>query len=58
MFNGIKVKLKTIYFEFKYRNIEDDVCCCGYDMSTNSCASGLNACRSAKEYAITSAAES
>jgi hypothetical protein len=46
------------YFEFKYRNIDPDLCCCGDSLSRKKtfdsiCAHG--GCRSMKEYMITRA---
>ena len=46
---------KTKYYEFKYRNVDEYLCCCGDTMEPSRCTSGLNCCRSAKEYAVTSA---
>ncbi len=52
--------LVPFYFRWKYRDVDPGVCCCGTRMSEVSpydsiCAHG--GCRSAKEYAITSACE-
>jgi hypothetical protein len=49
---------KKKYFEFKYRNIDPDLCCCGDSLSREKgfdsiCAHG--GCRSMKEHMITSA---
>ena len=44
--------IKTKYFEFKYRFVDEDLCCCG---ATSCDGDYSHSFRSAKEYAITSA---
>jgi len=44
----------TKYYEFKYRKHNDNTCCCGSELDQG-CRDGY--CRSAFEYAVTSAVE-
>lgn len=48
--------LKTKYYQWKFRFIDEDLCCCGGKITGTWCGS-LYGCRSAKEYSVTKAVE-
>lgn len=48
--------LKTKYYQWKFRFIDEDVCCCGGKITGTWCGAP-HPCRSAKEYAVTKAVE-
>jgi hypothetical protein len=48
------------YLDWKYRNIDPNICCCGSNMNESKAWDSVcnhGGCRSAKEYAITNAVE-
>lgn len=49
--------IKRLYFLWKYRNVDPDLCCCGCNIGTGGSICHHGGCRSAKEYAITSQVE-
>ncbi len=46
---------RRLYWTWKYRNVDPDLCCCGDRIGCGSSICRHGGCRSAKEYAITSA---
>jgi len=45
------------WLEWKYQNVDPEVCCCGELIGNGGSICAHDGCRSAREYAITSAIE-
>ena len=49
----MKYNIVKLWLKWKYRKIDENICCCGGDIRHTS-SSCIASCRSAKEYAMTS----
>ena len=50
-------RLYELWLEWKYRNVDPELCCCGDTIGQGGSICYHGGCRSAKEYAITSRLE-
>ncbi len=45
-------RIKLFYLKFKYRDIDENLCCCGDEIGKGGSICNHGGCRSSKEYII------